>query len=148
MGDIYVCVPPTKMLGGRVPPVPPIIAAPVPKSYFSQSLRDYSLSHRRYWTELNCRPTCNSQFLNARHFTTLKLHYTNNFQASLLHRYCTVVCLSYHCCLLLTKYAASMLRPLRAALRSYTTQDYSTAWFNSVGRVWFTHIQYTGQSVE
>jgi len=26
-GDIYLCVPPTKMLGGRVLPVPPIIAA-------------------------------------------------------------------------------------------------------------------------
>jgi len=28
LGDIYLCVPPTKMLGGTCPPVPPIIAAP------------------------------------------------------------------------------------------------------------------------
>jgi len=27
-GNIYLCVPPTKMLGKRVPSVPPIIAAP------------------------------------------------------------------------------------------------------------------------
>jgi len=32
-GDIYLCVPPTKMLGGRVPPVPSIIAAPATSKY-------------------------------------------------------------------------------------------------------------------
>jgi len=35
-GDIYLCVPPTKMLGGRVPTLPPIIAAPGHKSCISE----------------------------------------------------------------------------------------------------------------
>jgi len=47
-GGIYLCVPPTEMLGGRVPPVP-IIAAP--DSGGRAILRFFAPQRRPVWVE-------------------------------------------------------------------------------------------------